>query len=126
MLFVSRFLIRVICNHPFFRELRDKPSTMISVNISICLIGVYFFYMVGVGRTSQYQSCNALTFFLHYFTLACFSWMSVNAYQMYSAFTSVRGNDESCSTIVATNPFCTSHQLQLITKRRQKKHKLLL
>ena len=61
--------------------------------------------MVGVGRTSHYQACNALTLFLHYFTLACFAWMSVNAYQMYTAFTSVRKNDESRSTIVATNLF---------------------
>ena len=74
----------------FFRELRDKPTTPTLVNICICLIGVYFFYMIGVGRVSHYQSCNTLTLFLHYFTLACFFWMSVNSYQMLGAFTSVR------------------------------------
>ena len=73
----------------FFRELRDKPTTPTLANICICLIGVYLFYMIGVGQISHHQTCNALTFFLHYFTLACFSWMSVNAYQMFRAFTSV-------------------------------------
>ena len=126
MLVVSKFLIRVICNHPFFRELRDKPSTMISVNICICLIGVYFFYMVGVGRTSHYQSCNALTFFLHYFTLACFKWMSVNAYQMYRAFTSVRENDESCSTINATNCFLYISSAPAYHKKTTKKAQIIV
>ena len=75
---------------PFFRELRDKPTTTTLVNICACLIAVYLFFAIGVGRVKHHQACNGLTFLLHYFTLASFSWMTVNAYRMLRAFTSVR------------------------------------
>jgi len=63
---------------------------MTLINFCVCLIGVYLFYIIGTGRVSHRQLCDALTFFLHYFTLSCFSWMTVNAYQMLRSFTSVR------------------------------------
>ena len=74
----------------FCRELRNKSTTMILVNICACLIGVYFFYAIGVGRVSNHKICDALAFLLHFFTLASFSWMSLNSFKMYRAFTTVR------------------------------------
>ena len=71
------------------RELREKSTTMTLINICVCLVLVYLFFAIGVGRVSHHQTCNGLTFILHYFTLACFAWMSINAYQMLRAFTSV-------------------------------------
>jgi len=53
------------------------------------MVGIYFFYIVGVDRAEQKQTCDAMTFLLHFFTLASVSWMSVNAFQMYKAFTKV-------------------------------------
>ena len=72
-----------------FREHRKKPTTMSLLNICSCLIGVYFFYVVGVGRAEYNKICDAMTFMLHYFTLASISWMTVNAVQMYKAFVKV-------------------------------------
>ena len=63
---------------------------MALVNICICLAAVYFFYIVGVGRAGYSPVCDAMTFLLHYFTLTSMAWMTVNAVQMYKAFTQVR------------------------------------
>ena len=59
------------------------------MNICLTLAAVYFFYIVGVGRASNSFACYALTFVLHYFTLASALWMTVNAIQMFKAFTQV-------------------------------------
>ena len=63
---------------------------MTLVNICICLVAVYFFYIVGVGRASYGPTCDAMTFLLHYCTLTSMAWMTVNAVEMYKAFTQVR------------------------------------
>ena len=73
----------------FFRTIRIRPTTMTLVNICICLVAVYFFYIVGVGRASYGPTCDAMTFLLHYFTLTSMAWMTVNAVEMYKAFTRV-------------------------------------
>ena len=73
----------------FFRKLRTKPTTPNLVNICINLVASYFFFIVGVDRAENKSACDAMTFFLHYFTLASLSWMCVNAFQMYKAFTQV-------------------------------------
>jgi len=52
-------------------------------------MAVYFFYIVGVGRAENKEACDAMTFFLHYFTLTSVVWMTVNSIQMYKAFTQV-------------------------------------
>ena len=71
------------------RELRIKPATLSLVNICVCLLFVYLFYLVGVGRAENKHLCDAMTFLLHYFTLASMGWMTVNAVQMHKAFTQV-------------------------------------
>jgi len=63
---------------------------MALLNICVCLACVYIFYVVGVGRAEHKKLCDAMTFLLHYFTLASVSWMIVNAAQMYKAFAQVR------------------------------------
>ena len=62
---------------------------MMLVNICICLLFVYFFYVVGVGRAKNKLVCDAMTFLLHYFTLASVAWMTTNAFQMYKTFSQV-------------------------------------
>ena len=71
------------------RELRKKPTTLSLVNICVCLLFVYLFYLVGVGRAENKYVCNAMTFLLHYFTLASVGWMTANAVQMYKTFAQV-------------------------------------
>ena len=73
----------------FYSDIRKKPTTMTLANICICLVAVYFFYIVGVGRAETKVACDVMTFFLHYFTLTSVVWMTVNAVQMYKAFTQV-------------------------------------
>ena len=80
---------RILFCFIFCSEIRKKPTTMSLINICLCLIGVYFFYVVGVGRAATKKVCDAMTFMLHYFTLASISWMTVNAAQMYRAFMKV-------------------------------------
>jgi len=52
-------------------------------------VAVYVFFLVGVGRAGNKEACDAMTFFLHYFTLTSVVWMTVNAIEMYRAFTQV-------------------------------------
>ena len=71
------------------RKLRTKSTTPTLINICVCLALVYIFFVFGIGLTADKTVCDAMTFLLHYFTLASLSWMTVNAYQMYRSFTNV-------------------------------------
>ena len=73
----------------YLRELREKPSTPILVNICVCLLAVYLLYVVGIAEVGVKSVCDAIAFLLHYFTLTSLLWMSVNAYKMHRAFPQV-------------------------------------
>ena len=80
---------------------------------------VYFFYVVGVGRAKKKQTCDAMTFLLHYFTICSVSWMTVNAVQMYIAFTQVQVQIQVC-LLIPLNELkqMTQSTHRDITKRR--------
>ena len=59
------------------------PTTIILASICICLDAVYFFHIVRVGRAENKVACDVIAFSLHYFTLTCVVWMTINAVQMY-------------------------------------------
>ena len=73
----------------YFRELREKSTTPILVNICVCLLAVYLLYVVGIAEVGVKSFCDAVAFLLHYFTLTSLLWMSVNAYKMHRAFSQV-------------------------------------
>ena len=73
----------------YCRKLREKATSMTLVNLCCCLIVVYLLYAAGINRVADNALCDAMTFLLHYATVACMGWMAANSYQMLRAFTSV-------------------------------------
>ena len=74
------------------RELRQGAPSEALLNICFCLIAIYLIFTTGNNQVSNHQMCDAMTFLLHYSILACFSWMTLNACQLYQSLTEVIGS----------------------------------
>ncbi|KAG9335316.1 hypothetical protein JZ751_005365 [Albula glossodonta] len=68
---------------------RDYPSKIL-INLSVALIGLNLVFLVNSWLSSYSEGlCIAVAAILHYFTLASFSWMGLEAVHMYLALVKV-------------------------------------
>ena len=73
------------------RDLRTKAPGQILFNFCIALTLTLIVFLVAAERstTSSTASCRAAAIALHYFVLAVFMWMAVEAYNMYLGFVKI-------------------------------------
>ena len=73
------------------RDLRTKAPGQILFNFCIALTLTLIVFIVAAERskTSSTVSCRAAAIALHYFVLAVFMWMAVEAYNMYLGFVKI-------------------------------------
>ncbi len=58
-------------------------------SLSLSLLAVYVVFLAGIRETSNYKVCVAVAALLHYFLLAAFAWMLVEATLLYMRFVKV-------------------------------------
>lgn len=74
-----------------FRELHTKAPAQILFNFctALSLTLIVFIAAAEKSKTSSVASCRAAAIALHYFVLATFMWMAVEAYNMYLCFVKI-------------------------------------
>ena len=73
------------------RKLRSNIHGQILINLSLALIGVYIFFLVGGHVTSVPVLCGISSALLHYFLLAFFGWTAVEAVWLYLKLVKIFG-----------------------------------
>ena len=75
----------------FFRKVRNKIPGQILLNfcIALSLTLIVFLAAAERSRTSSLAACRSAAIFLHYFLLAAFFWMAVEAFNMYMSFVKI-------------------------------------
>ncbi|XP_078666423.1 uncharacterized protein LOC144908582 isoform X2 [Branchiostoma floridae x Branchiostoma belcheri] len=74
-----------------FKQLRQTRPHRILINLCLALLATLIIFLSGISATSSPVGCTVVAFFLHYFLLAVFMWMAVEAFNMYLAFVKVLG-----------------------------------
>ena len=84
------------CNYLFifishFRKLRQDYPSKILINLSFALLGMSMLFLLDswLSSFSNYGLCIATAATLHYFLLASFTWMGLEAVHMYLALVKV-------------------------------------
>lgn len=74
-----------------FRKLRRDYPSKILINLSAALLGLSMLFLLDswLSSFSNYSLCIATAATLHYFMLASFTWMGLEAVQMYLALVKV-------------------------------------
>ncbi|CAB4013760.1 adhesion G- coupled receptor G7-like [Paramuricea clavata] len=90
-------LVLTIITIVLFKELRTKTPTQILLNFCIALSLTLIVFIVAAERskTSSTTWCRAAAIALHYFVLAVFMWMAIEAYNMYLCFVKILPTDHS-------------------------------
>jgi hypothetical protein len=75
----------------YFRDLRSKIPGQILLNfcIALSLSLIVFLAAAERSKTSSLAGCRTAAIALHYFLLATFLWMAIEAFNMYLAFVKV-------------------------------------
>uniref|UniRef100_A0A3P9LCX2 Adhesion G protein-coupled receptor G4b n=1 Tax=Oryzias latipes TaxID=8090 RepID=A0A3P9LCX2_ORYLA len=86
----SLFLGITVLTYTIFKLRRDYPSQIL-INLSLALLGLNLVFLVNSWLSSWgvYGLCVAVASTLHYFLLASFSWMGLEAVNMYFALVKV-------------------------------------
>ncbi|KAI8502497.1 hypothetical protein Bbelb_200850, partial [Branchiostoma belcheri] len=74
-----------------FKQLRQTRPQHILMNLCIALLATLIIFLAGIDATNSPVGCTTVAFLLHYFLLAVFMWMAVEAFNMYLAFVKVLG-----------------------------------
>lgn len=82
-------LVLTIVSLSASRNIRSKPPQKIIINLSLALLGLYLFFLIGVERTDLQVGCVIFGAVIHFFLLASIAWMSVEATNMYLMFVKV-------------------------------------
>ncbi|CAH1248779.1 ADGRG4 [Branchiostoma lanceolatum] len=80
-----------IISYLIFKELRQTRPQHILVNLCAALLATLIIFLAGIEATNSPVGCTVVAFLLHYFLLAAFMWMAVEAFNMYLAFVKVLG-----------------------------------
>lgn len=77
--------------HLHFRKLRQDSPSKILINLSAALLGLSMIFLLNswLSSFSNYGLCIATAATLHYFLLASFAWMGLEAVHMYLALVKV-------------------------------------
>ena len=73
------------------RKLRTSIHGQILVNMSIALLSLYIFFLIGGHVTSIPALCGISSALLHYFLLVFFAWTAVEAVWLYLNLVKVFG-----------------------------------
>ncbi|XP_057293510.1 adhesion G-protein coupled receptor G6-like isoform X2 [Hydractinia symbiolongicarpus] len=84
-------LITFVC----FAKLRKKIPAKILICLCVSLMFLFIVFVAGINQTKHAALCHIIASLLHYFTLTSFSWMLVEALNLYRTIVKVftRGND---------------------------------
>ncbi|XP_028403605.1 uncharacterized protein LOC114526261 isoform X2 [Dendronephthya gigantea] len=83
-------LLLTIFTYMFFRRLRKELAAKILIQLCIALLCVLVVFVVGFERSLvDPLGCYIVAVLLHYFILAAFMWMLIEAHFMYLAFVKV-------------------------------------
>ncbi|XP_027886413.1 adhesion G-protein coupled receptor G4 [Xiphophorus couchianus] len=87
----SLFLGITILTYIAFEKLRRDYPSQILINLSLALLGLNLMFLINswLSSWSVYSVCVAAASLLHYFLLASFTWMGLEAVNMYFALVKV-------------------------------------
>ncbi|XP_032431599.1 adhesion G-protein coupled receptor G4 [Xiphophorus hellerii] len=87
----SLFLGITILTYIAFEKLRRDYPSQILINLSLALLGLNLMFLINswLSSWSVYGVCVAAASLLHYFLLASFTWMGLEAVNMYFALVKV-------------------------------------
>ena len=87
-------------------KLRTSIHGKILINLSLALMGVYVFFLIGGHVTTTPALCGISSALLHYFLLVFFGWTAVEAVWLYLKLVKVLGMQSVTSnyTIKASIP----------------------
>lgn len=79
-----------MCSFLFRKLRRDYPSKIL-INLSGALLGLNMLFLINswLASFNNYGLCIAVAAILHYFFLTTFTWMGLEAINMYLAFVKV-------------------------------------
>ncbi|KAI8487025.1 hypothetical protein Bbelb_352850 [Branchiostoma belcheri] len=80
-----------LISYMIFKPLRKTRPQHILTNLCIALLATLIIFLTGIDATHSPIGCTIVAFLLHYFLLAVFMWMAVEAFNMYLAFIKVLG-----------------------------------
>ncbi|GBO03413.1 Adhesion G-protein coupled receptor G6 [Araneus ventricosus] len=86
----------VILTFAIFRNWRKDMRHKILFNLSLSLVSFLLIFLVGIKKTGWGFGCMVVAVLLHYFMLASFSWMLVEAFLQYLCLVKVLGTYIPC------------------------------
>ncbi|CAL1268772.1 unnamed protein product, partial [Larinioides sclopetarius] len=81
----------IILTFAIFRKWREDVRHKILFNLSLCMALFLLIFVVGIQKTEWGYGCMAVAILLHYFMLASFFWMLVEAFLHYLCLVKVVG-----------------------------------
>ncbi|XP_066300054.1 uncharacterized protein [Branchiostoma lanceolatum] len=84
-------LTLTLITYLIFKQLRQTRPQHILTQLCIALLVTLIIFLAGIDATNSPVGCTVVAFLLHYFLLAVFMWMAVEAFNMYLAFIKVLG-----------------------------------
>ncbi|XP_047440345.1 adhesion G-protein coupled receptor G4 [Mugil cephalus] len=85
------FLGITLLTYLLFEKLRRDYPSKILINLSVAMLGLNLIFLLNswLASLSNYGLCISTAAVLHYFLLATFSWMGLEAFHMYMALVKV-------------------------------------
>ena len=83
-----------------YRKQRASIHGKILINLSLALMGVYLFFLIGGHVTTIPILCGISSALLHYFLLVFFGWTTVEAVWLYIKLVKVLGMQSVTSNYV--------------------------
>ncbi|KAK3102670.1 hypothetical protein FSP39_013054 [Pinctada imbricata] len=80
-----------IISYLFFRKLRQGRAQQTLFNLALAMLFSWVVFLVGIKQTYHYIGCLIVAALLHYFILASFMWMLMEAFLQYLTFVKVLG-----------------------------------
>ncbi|XP_013400610.1 uncharacterized protein LOC106166554 isoform X2 [Lingula anatina] len=84
---LSMVILTFIC----FKKLRQGRTQQTLFNLALAILCSNIIFLAGINQTQSYAGCIAVAVLLHYFILASFMWMLVEAILQYLDFVKVLG-----------------------------------
>ncbi|GFU45468.1 adhesion G-protein coupled receptor G6 [Nephila pilipes] len=81
----------VILTFIMFRKWRKDPKHKMLFHLSLALICFLLFFLFGIKKKEPKYGCITIAVLLHYFMLASFAWMLVEAFMQYLSLVKVIG-----------------------------------
>ncbi|XP_032783700.2 uncharacterized protein LOC116921485 isoform X4 [Daphnia magna] len=84
-------LLLILTTFAIFPTWRKPLGHKFLVQLSAALVLLLIIFVAGVDRVDNSKGCRVTAIFLHYFLLATFCWMTIEAYHQYQRFVKVFG-----------------------------------